>query len=531
MKRDKKFSFVIPYTDKDKHLLNRCVASIEDQDYGNLEIIKVHDVDKKGACWARNTGAAKATGDYLFFFDVDCVLMPGILMQIKAAWEDDPTADFIYGQYRFFGKELDIYPSRAWNPYVLETMNYITTMSPMKREMFDNFRGGLPYFQDWDFFLRAVKRGKRGKFLKTIFFQTNTPDKDSISGDPTVPFWEKVREVQKLNGIGPKPIALTTFGAPFQGEARAEVLGADYLGSNMETDMVWTPGMWGSNDYKMIYVMGFYPKAVNEHCSMFQDCPEDAVKVIHWIGTDVYQLRTVYNWESIKALKEDILVHVDHQFTTSPWLTEELAELGIDAPTVYAPIDAGKFPQLAPPKQFTVGCYVSDTNPVHNEEFLIDVAKAMPDVKFIMFGRSIKEKHRNVEYVGRVSDMRDVLKETSCNLRMTVHDGLPQTCLQYLMSGRQVVCNSPIEYARFIDMYPNEDNYSSTKARVVWELRQAKNAPLDSDTKTKQRIYWVNLTSPEKYKAAIEKVLNGRSPEDELGSADVQPGAMAVGVH
>ncbi len=534
MNRDKKFSFVVPYTDRDKKYLNRCTASIEEQDYGNVEVIAIHDKDGKGASWARNEGAKTATGEYLFFFDVDCVLQPGILMEISAIFDDYPDTDFVYGQYRFFGEALEVYPSRSWNPYVLESMNYISTMSPMKREMFDavgGFREGLEYFQDWDFFIRAARSGRKGRFLRNVFFNTEEPGKDSISGNPKYDFRDKVRHIQEINGLPRKPICVTTFGAPFQAEYRAEVLGADYLGSNMSTELVQTPGLHGPHDWKMIYVMGFYPKAVDAHAGMFANASEECKKVIHWIGTDVHQLRVDYNWVSIQALKEDILSQMDAQFTTAPWLTQELAELGIDAPTLYAPIDPEKFPMTAPPKEFSVSCYVSDTNPVHNESFILDVAKSMRDVKFYFFGRNVQEKLNNVEYVGRVEDMKELIKGTSVNLRMPIHDGLPQTVVQYLLSGRKAVCNVPVKYANFLDFHPDEDNYASVKARVVWELRQIKNAKYNVAEAKATRAYWLKLTDPVRYREAINKVLNARNDnaEDDVRVADLQPGTVVSG--
>jgi len=466
--------------------------------------------------------------------------MPGSLMQINAAWDDDPKADFIYGKYRFFSEDLQVYPSRSWNPYVLQSMNYVSTMSPMKREVWEKnawlpeafgsmaqygFNEELKWFQDWDFFLRAAMQGKRGKFLNDVIFQTDFPDKESISGNPETSFMDRVKHIKRINNVPYRPICVTTFGAPFQAEYRAEVLGADYLGANMATELAWYPGMWGQHDYKLVYCIGFYPKAVDAHAMMFQNAPEGSKRLIHWIGTDVHQLRVGFNWVSIKAMKDDVLSKVDYQATTSPGLTEELDEIGIEAPTIYAPIEAERFPILAAPKSFAVGCYVSDTNPMHNEQFLQDVAKSMPDIKFIFFGRNQKDKSRNIEYVGRVENMRDVLMETSVNLRMTVHDGMPQTVLQYLMSGRQAVCNTNIEGATLVPMSPTESEYSAVKSRVIYEIQAAKRRVLSKEEKIRVREHWATITDPETYRKAIYGFVP--SAEDELGLPDVQPGGLS----
>jgi hypothetical protein len=246
-------------------------------------------------------------------------------------------------------------------------------------------------------------------------------------------------------------------------------------------------------------------------------------------------MRTSLNWLTIQAFKEDILAKMDHQLTTSDVLTRELAELDIKAETVYAPIDADKFPLLAPANgQFAVGCYVSDTNPgPHNEDFLQQVAMSLPQVKFFFFGRERRDTYRNIEYIGRVENMRDVLMETHVNLRMTKHDGLPQTVVQYLMSGRDAVTNADVKHARNILEWPHEaEDFGAVKTKVIAEIMRCKRERKTSEQRKQIRNYWVKRTDPMVYRKKLYSLLpdgDNEATQDDVGSSNAQQNRVPRG--
>ena len=171
--------------------------------------------------------------------------------------------------------------------------------------MFPGFREDLEYFQDWDLFLRAVKKGAKGLFIEDVIFNTEDPTTDSISGSDKVPFNERMRHIKKINGIKQKDICVCSLGAPYQSLQRAKLLEADYMGRHKDSNLCQIPSMF-KHDYKMIYIMGFYPLTINDHANIFANTPKDCLKVVQWIGTDVYQLRTRFNWEQLKFIRDNI---------------------------------------------------------------------------------------------------------------------------------------------------------------------------------------------------------------------------------
>lgn len=133
--RTKKISIIIPNYNNEKYILD-CLNSILNQRYPNKEIIIVDDgsTDKSlkiindfilshakekiylicqnnlNASIARNEGIKKATGDYVMFFDSDDILEEGALEAFVDAYNNNPTADLVIGNFVFVderNKEID----------------------------------------------------------------------------------------------------------------------------------------------------------------------------------------------------------------------------------------------------------------------------------------------------------------------------------------------------------------------------------------------------------------------------------------
>ncbi len=246
-----KFNIVIPFY-KNYDTIEALLLSIADQDHKDYDVtIVVDGHDKKaeellmsftneysftlevikensGASAARNIGASISRDSYesiLFFIDADCKLMPGILHEFNTRFELDSSIDFCYGNYRF---EIDkpAFISQEFDPFLLETMNYIPTMSPIKRKAFESVGGfdNRKYFQDWGLFYKLAKKGYKGSYLGDKYFvcSTKSPTEESISGSQGLTLSIKCAEFRKYYGIEDKDMVTSTWGAPLQAIQRAK---------------------------------------------------------------------------------------------------------------------------------------------------------------------------------------------------------------------------------------------------------------------------------------------------------------------
>lgn len=131
MSEDKKLSVIIPVFRTEEYL-DRCVSSVLEQTYKNLEVILVDDgsddncpqmcdayaskdsrvkvihKENGGLSDARNTGYAEATGDYITFMDSDDYADPDMYEYMLADIGDSQTV--ICGMRRF-GRENTEFPN------------------------------------------------------------------------------------------------------------------------------------------------------------------------------------------------------------------------------------------------------------------------------------------------------------------------------------------------------------------------------------------------------------------------------------
>ena len=169
MKNSPLISIIIP-TRIEKEL-PFCLKSLKNQTYLNKEISIVRDINKRGACWARNQGLKKAKGKYLFFCDDDIELNSKVLEIFVSALENSKTS-FAYCNYKRKGRLEGIVKSIHWNTEELKKRNYISTMSLVKAKDFpkEGFDENLKRFQDWDLWLTMAEQGKYGIYINQVLF-------------------------------------------------------------------------------------------------------------------------------------------------------------------------------------------------------------------------------------------------------------------------------------------------------------------------------------------------------------------------
>jgi glycosyltransferase involved in cell wall biosynthesis len=515
-----RFNLIVPFY-KNYDTIEALLRSIQDQDYKDFDVTIVVDGEDEragkqltayldegkysfnlemlnensGASKARNYGAgiscqnllANNTDSILFFIDADCKLMPGILYDFNTQFELDPEIDFCYGNYRF---ELDKPPfiSQSFDPYLLESMNYIPTMSPVRRSAFEEVNGfdDRKYFQDWGLFYKLAKAGKKGKYLgdKYFVFSTKSPTEDSISGSQGLTLAEKCTEFREYYGITHKEMVATTWGAPLQAIQRAKMLGADYIGAGVGSDRMVFPSNYHFPNWKYTYMTGCYNQtisALENHMTSIVGRP-----IYHFIGTDVFTMFNLHSMAALIDIKKMFEAQNAVLLSNSSRCKDELSKCGLETELVFTPVyNMEQYKSKEPlPEKFTVAVLVSNTNRAHkldgagghsNIPLIQDVARAMPDIEFKFFGiEGMYDKTGNVEFCGRIPEthMVDFINECSMVLRSTIHDGFPQAPIQFMLCGRQALVSCPDEEFKYAEKMSFEDNldWETNKREMITKI-------------------------------------------------------------
>ena len=183
------------------------------------------------------------------------------------------------------------------------------------------------------------------------------------------------------------------------------------------------------------------------------------------------------------------------------------------------------------PEQFTVGVYFSDTNPMHaieceepghpsNVPLIVDVARSMPDVKFIFFGGAAryaakdteKKVPENIEFAGKYPEERmgELIKRCSMTVRSTIHDGFPQLPIQFMLSGRSALVSCPDEELKYADKlsfeYPTF--YEKCKEEMINKIYDIADRKVDPKELSKQaHKYYGALMSVDTFKEKVHSAL------------------------
>lgn len=519
-----KFSIITPVYGKDYQYLPKYFKALDEQDFKNFEVIISFDGKNKagekmlakmikqypkmdiqfvsnpwgGAPVARNNGAKLAKGDFLIFPDADTYLYSDALRFYANKFEEYPDKDVIWGLYEIVvdGQKIQVggmCPTDSKDEpiyWAFRFSNYCAGSAPIRKEAFVGWRAGLKSLQDWDMWLRMLAKdnfqGKKFKFFRRNFSLTEPVRDEGISHDSSVHWIERVQEVKKLNNIPLSDICVTSIGAPWHGINAAKLLGFDYL----------PQPSFKPHKYKTIYLLGFYtshPQAIESHLGVFGS-DHKLNKIVHWIGTDIWQLGHSISVQTWKDLRETLKKNKVKNLTEIDYTHDEMEDLDIETEVV--PLPPAKLYEPTPlPAKFTIGIYENETQSVYNEELMEHIARAMPDIEFKFFGDESKkgQKWANVEHLGWI-DYDEWIPKMSLNLRITKHDGLPLTPVQFLTAGRNVVCNVPLK---------GTIKVGTDRKEIVTAIRKAQKKPLDK----KISSYWRKELSPELYRQRIGRLL------------------------
>ena len=122
----------------------------------------------------------------------------------------------------------------------------------------------------------------------------------------------------------------------------------------------------------------------------------------------------------------------------------------------------------------------------------------MPDVQFIFFGNNRPQEIGNVKFVGWLP-IQEVIDQCSALIRITSHDGLPISPIEFILSGRPVITNVPMKYAEIVPIKEfNEDEYAMGRELIIQKLRGfEKNGYNKNDLAIN---YYKDILDPQKFK-------------------------------
>lgn len=573
-----KCNIVIPFH-KNSDTIDELLRSIGDQDYNDFDVLIIIDgkdevahskllkkyydakgncktkfrlyietiVENMGASEARNYGAELSAqnleennaNNVLFFIDADCKLYPGMLRECMTVLDDNKDVDFVYGNYRYEDKFN--YISMPFDRHKLNTMNYISTMSPVRRRAFNKVGGftDSDYFQDWSLFYRLANETlSKGQYINEFIFSTKQPTEESISGTKGLTLSEKAKVFRDTHEIEDKELVVTSWGAEHQALQRAKMLNADFVGQTQQEQKIM-PTNYMFDNWKATYMVGCYNEnyqALENHMNAIVGKP-----IYHFIGTDVFQLLNNHSVSALKDYKTAFEKQDAKLFVNSPRCLQEMQMCGFEnVELLYTPIyNQQQYKSLRkPPEKFTVAVYFSDHSPMmsldgggglSNIPLITEVARAMPTIKFKYFGGLNKYKQediesdvpKNIEFCGRIApeDMTDFINSCSMIVRSTVHDGFPQLPIQFLLCGRQALVSCPDESMKYAEKLSFEETFDKSddaKDEIVEKIFEMSKKKIDAKELDTIHKYYTQLMDKEKFVKRIGDIV-----KESIGSKNV----------
>jgi hypothetical protein len=133
------------------------------------------------------------------------------------------------------------------------------------------------------------------------------------------------------------------------------------------------------------------------------------------------------------------------------------------------------------PRAFTALSYVPDfRHEFYGGDMLLEAARCLPEIEFRVTsgtGEWADSVPPNVHFLGRVEDMADEFRASSCLVRMVRHDGLSNMVIEALSFGRPVVYSARLPHTRFVEF---GDAHGLERALVELSARDASD-PLPED--------------------------------------------------
>jgi glycosyltransferase involved in cell wall biosynthesis len=160
----------------------------------------------RGPGVARNAAIHAARADIIMPLDADDELMPGALHAIVAAFNEDPSADFVYGPYirvSLDGTEREIHAHPTPDPGIIPWH----VLSPYRRRFWERAGGydERPSYstgaEDWIMWLRGLDRGGRGKAIPVLLMRYYRRAGSLSSEVHPIRVWAMLESFQELRSL------------------------------------------------------------------------------------------------------------------------------------------------------------------------------------------------------------------------------------------------------------------------------------------------------------------------------------------
>jgi glycosyltransferase involved in cell wall biosynthesis len=481
MPKEPVLSFYLPVYKKPPEVFEKCLESLFDMSFKDIEVICVFDgpdaelesvarrypvqsqvIEHGGAPKARNVGFAMTKGSYVVAWDADCYAKPEMASMWMETFDRNPDAAFVYSGYEF-ANEMGSENSEQFDVYSLQCGNYIASMFPVKREFFPGWDESLKAGQDWDFWLSVVEKGGKGIFIQGYGWLTEPSLRGSISFDGWSPERrdETIRIVREKHGIKQREIGI--YGTQHYMKALhiAKLLDADILkGSGPSIDK-----------YNLLINLGYSPMI------RMQGARKDAVRIQYWMPWDIdclYGISHRSAVDTVENAKKEVTYHFCNEIVSKKRLSSKY--IGIDAEIVPLPTEIDNLEgMLPPPDDFRV---------------LIDVDKAYQPI--------VKDLEKDLPYIpiDTLAHAADITKY-SMLVSFYEHPTVDEGMRRFLLNGRNLISNVQAPYCGYMDM---EVGHPEFRKELFTRIRNARGLPFNKEAQD----YYSQIVDPNKFK---EKVL------------------------
>jgi len=351
-------------------------------------------------------------------------------------------------------------------------------MSPIRRERVIEWDESLTGLQDWDYFRRIVKAGGIGKYLPcgpnavSAGFETEWPDKESVSGGGRDKFIERHNAVKKKHGDAESDFLV--YGRMMKPEAItvARLMNADYFMNPV----------WVTKEYKAVMSVGFNPQDADVSAQVMKMAGENAKRIIYWPGQDVAGI--LYGpYIDVKDLAEKLKNNIHFHLCDDVRSKHGLEEMGIKATIKSLPKAVGDVLHDIP-KDFRILAF-SDKD---LEPQLDSIIRSLPDIEI-----------DKVEYGKHYSYDKYTL-----GIHLSAEERLSTSSKNMLLHGRHLISNVQEPYSGFLDM----SDATLFKAEVIKKVRELQEAPTFNK---KAQDYYMNELSPERFKEFIDSLCSSEA--------------------